>query len=227
METLIEWLKERDIHASNTELIRQAFIHTSYYNEHKTLKGDNERLEFMGDAVLQLWTTDALFKMQPPISEGKMTTLRSQLVREEALAEYTRTLGWNEYLLLGVGEEKSGGRNRDSLLGDMFEAILGAIYLDCGYDAVKTILDEVIRPHIKEPKSEKVTDYKTKLQEFIQADTRKTVRYDLIKSTGPSNAPIFEIAVKLDNVILGRGKGSSKKKAEQHAAKDALFKMVK
>ncbi len=227
MENIYQWLKQRNIEVNNSELIRQAFIHTSFYNEHKNLKGDNERLEFMGDAVLQLWTTDALFRQRPVLSEGKMTTLRSQLVREEALADYTRKLGWNEYLMLGVGEEKSGGRNRDSLLGDMFEAILGAIYMDSGYESVAKILDEVVTPHIKAPKADDVKDYKTQLQEFIQADSRKSVRYELVKSSGPSNAPTFEVVVKLDDVVLGKGSGSSKKRAEQHAAKDALGKIAK
>lgn len=227
METIFDSLEDLGIEIKNKELVNQALTHTSYYNEHKYLKGDNERLEFMGDAVLQLWTTDKLFHIEPPIREGKMTTLRSQLVREEALSEYSRSLGWDQFLLLGVGEEKSGGRNRDSLLADMFEAVLGAVYLDAGYDKVAIILESVVSEHINNPNSELVVDYKTNLQEFIQADTRKTVTYELIDSSGPSNAPTFKVAVKLDDIILGYGEGGSKKKAEQRAAKEALFKLAK
>lgn len=227
MPNIYEWLNRRGIKVNDRSLIRQATCHTSYFNEHREMKGDNERLEFMGDAVLQLWTSDVLYRLDPPLSEGKMTKLRSQLVREEALAHYTRKLGWNQYLLLGVGEERSGGRDRDSLLGDMFEAILGSIYQDSGYESCDKILSEVIIPEIEAPKDDRVVDYKTRLQEFIQTDTRKTVTYDLVSSSGPSNAPTFIVNVRLDDVVLGTGEGSSKKRAEQHAAKDALVKMAR
>ena len=143
------------------------------------------------------------------------------------MAQYTRTLKLNRFLLLGVGEEKTGGRERDSILADMFEALLGAVYLDSGYASVDKILEEVITPTINKPKSEKVIDYKTKLQEFIQSDSRKTVRYEVVNMSGPSNKPEFEVVVLLDDIILGRGVGFSKKKAEQQAARDAFEKMVK
>lgn len=226
MNDIFDWMKANNIPISNHDLLFQSCVHTSYFNEHEGLAGDNERLEFMGDAVLQLWVTNKLFHHEPEFDEGVMTTLRSQLVREEALATYSRTLGWDQFLMLGVGEEKSGGRKRDSLLADMFEAVLGAVYLDAGDTYIDQILDYVITPAIDAPKEDNVVDYKTKLQECIQADTRKTVTYHLIKTTGPSNNPSFLIEVKLEDIVLGVGEGSSKKKAEQQAASDALNKMA-
>lgn len=224
---IFDWLDERGIKYSDRELILNAFVHSSYVNEHKSFSDDNERLEFMGDAVLQVWSTKKLFLMKPPLHEGEMTTLRAQLVCEEALAQYNRSLKLNQFLLLGVGEEKTGGRDRDSILADMFEAFLGAIYLDSGIGAIDQLLEEVITPTINQPKSERVIDYKTKLQEFIQSDTRKTVHYEVVNMSGPSNKPEFEVVVMLDEITLGRGMGFSKKKAEQMAAKDAFEKMVK
>lgn len=225
--TIFDWFDSKNIKYKNKEMITTALVHSSYVNEHKNIHEDNERLEFMGDAVLQVWTTTKLFHLQPKLSEGQMTTLRAQLVCEEALAQYSRQLHWNDYLLLGAGEEKTGGRNRDSLLADMFEAVLGALYLDQGLEAVSTILEEVITPTINQPKSEKVIDYKTKLQEFIQSDSRKTVRYEVVNISGPSNKPIFDVVVLMEDITLGKGSGFSKKKAEQMAAKDAFEKMVK
>lgn len=227
MDTIFNWLEERGIHVSDEKLITEALVHSSYVNEHKSFEHDNERLEFMGDAVLQLWSTQKLFKLEPILNEGKMTTLRAQLVCEEALAQYNRKLGLGRYLLLGVGEEKTGGRERDSILADMFEALLGALFLDQGMEAINIILESVITPAITQPKSEKVIDYKTKLQEYIQSDTRKTVHYETINVSGPSNKPEFEVVVKLEDITMGRGKGNSKKRAEQMAAKDAFEKMAK
>ena len=225
MDTIFDWLDKKHLKYNDKKLIEEAFIHSSYVNENKLYKHDNERLEFMGDAVLQLWSTRKLFSLEPALSEGQMTTLRAQLVCEEALAAYNRQLGLWHYLRLGVGEEKTGGRHRDSILADMFEAFLGAMYLDQGMDAVDVILEEVLTPAISRPKSEKVIDYKTKLQEYVQGDTRKNVHYETVHISGPSNKPEFEVIVLLDDIILGRGKGLSKKRAEQMAAKDAFEKM--
>lgn len=225
--TMFDWLKENHIPFSREDLIMEALTHSSYLNEHKEMVHDNERLEFMGDAVLQLWTTEKLFRLKTPLNEGKMTTLRSQLVCEAALAHYNRELGWGRYLLLGVGEERTGGRERDSLLADMFEAMLGALYLDQGMQPVSMILERVVTPAIDEPKNEVLIDYKTKLQEVVQADTRKTLQYELLNTQGPTNHPEFEMAVLLDGIVLGVGKGNSKKRAEQMAAKAAFEKMAR
>lgn len=227
MTTIFDWLDSMHIRYENKAMIMEALTHSSYVNEHKGTRRDNERLEFMGDAVLQVWSSQKLFSLRPLLSEGQMTTLRAQLVCEEALADYNRQLGLGKYLKLGAGEEKNGGRNRDSLLADMFEALLGALYLDQGMYAVDIILEQVLTPAISQPMSDRVTDYKTKLQEFIQSDTRQTVRYEVVSVQGPSNKPEFEVDVLLEDIVLGHGIGSSKKKAEQAAAKAAFEKMVK
>jgi len=223
---IIEYFNAKGIKIHDEDLIVTAFTHSSYVNEHKSAKSDNERLEFMGDAVLQIWVSDKLFRIEPKLKEGRMTTLRAQLVCEKALADYSRKLGLNEFLLLGQGEEKTGGRNRDSIIADNFEAMLGAIYFDSGMKSVDKILSEVITPYLKNTDVEFIVDYKTKLQEYIQTDNRKTLKYEVVKVSGPSNKPLFEINVKVDDIVLGKGKGNSKKKAEQEAAKNAFEKMV-
>lgn len=224
---VFEFLNARGIQINQSELIDQALVHSSYLNEHKQEKQDNERLEFMGDAVLQLWVSNQLMRLKNPLSEGKMTTLRAQLVCEEALATYTRQLKLNQFIKLGIGEEKTGGRDRDSILADMFEALLGALYLAGGMNPIDNILEEVILPLLQNPEQIIQVDFKTKLQEYVQADLRKSVIYEVINVNGPSNKPEFEVQVKMDSIILGIGKGNSKKKAEQNAAQNAFEKMVK
>lgn len=225
--TIFDWLTARNIPFHNKKLIERAFVHSSYVNENKGIHQDNERLEFIGDAVLQLYTSQKLFLMKPLLNEGKMTTIRASLVREEALAQYGRALKLNEFLLLGQGEDKSGGRERDSLIANMFEAFIGALYLDSGFIGVDLILAEVLDFKRVEDIKPAIIDYKTQLQEFVQSDSRQTVQYVVINVAGPSNSPEFEVAVMLDEIILGVGKGLSKKKAEQQAAKNAFKKMVK
>ena len=199
-------------------------MHSSYANEHKG-RNNNERLEFMGDAVLQLWSTNAIFPLN--LSEGQMTRLRAQLVCEKALAMYGRELHLNDFLLLGAGEEKMGGRNKDAIIADAFEAFLGALFLDQGMEAVDNILEDCITPRLAHPEDVGVIhDYKTKLQEYVQADHRRTVHYELVSETGPANHPEFVMNVTLDGLILGTGRGSSKKEAEQNAARNAFEKMA-
>ena len=221
---IIEWLDQRGITVSDPELIREAFMHSSYANDHPG-KHDNERLEFMGDAVLQLWSSNAIFPLN--LSEGKMTRLRAQLVCEHALAVYGRELHLNDFLLLGTGEEKTGGRNKEAIIADMFEAFLGALYLDAGMGAVDNILNEVLLPRVTHPEDIAEIDYKTKLQEYVQADSRRTVHYELVSEVGPSNAPEFTMSAVVDGLIMGTGRGSSKKQAEQNAAKNAFEKMAR
>lgn len=223
---IFDFLDKFNVPYANKGLIKQAFIHSSYINEHKMESGDNERLEFMGDAVLQVYSAHRLYEIDPPLSEGHMSTRRSNLVSEKALAEIVRENGLNEFLLLGLGEEKTGGRNRDSIIADMFEAFVGAIYLDQGYDVVFVLLDKLMLKHI-EQMDESTFDYKTKLQEYVQADSRRVIDYETVRTNGPSNNPVFEVVVKIDNLIYGRGKGSSKKEAQKNAAKDALGKIAK
>lgn len=209
------------------EIFKQAFTHTSYANENKLKNHDYERLEFLGDAVLQYHVSRYLFDLYPTMPEGRLTKLRSKLVREESLARFARELDLGAYIYLGAGEINNGGRDRDSVLADIFEAFMGAICHDCGMKYVDMMLKKTIYRHINDVNYDDITDFKTKLQELIQADQRKTVTYELLSATGPSNNPVFEMAVKMDDMILGTGIGSSKKRAEQQAARDALNKLAK
>lgn len=227
MMKLHEFLKEQGIPYTHFELYKEAFTHPSFVNEANKKVADYERLEFMGDAVLQLYVSEFIFKRFPNVPEGVLTTLRAKLVREESLARFARELGLGQYISLGVGELRNGGRERDSVLANVFEAFMGAIYLDCGKDMVLTMLEKTIFKHIDDIDTEEIHDYKTTLQELMQADVRKTVTYELLSTEGPSNAPIFEVAAMMDHMRLGVGKGSSKKRAEQKAAHDALKKLAK
>ena len=225
MKTIYDWLENRRIHVKDKEKILEAFTHSSFANEHHSLH-NNERLEFMGDAVLQLWSSNAIWPLN--LSEGQMTRLRAQLVCEKALAIYARQLHLNQYLRLGTGEEKSGGREKDAIIADMMEAFLGALYLDQGMEAVDTILKEVITPRLAHPQDVGVIhDYKTKLQEFVQADNSRQVRYVLVKESGPSNCPVFVMNCMIDDLVMGTGSGTSKKQAEQNAAHNAFEKLSK
>lgn len=227
MMKLQAFLKEQGIPYNHFELYKEAFTHPSFVNEANKKVADYERLEFMGDAVLQLYVSEFIFKRFPNVPEGVLTTLRAKLVREESLARFARELGLGEYISLGVGELRNGGRERDSVLANVFEAFMGAIYLDCGKDMVLTMLEKTIFRHIDDIDTEEIHDYKTTLQELMQADVRKTVTYELLSTEGPSNAPVFEVAAMVDHMRLGVGKGSSKKRAEQKAAHDALKKLAK
>ena len=225
--SIYDFLEENGIKYKNRELIDQAFIHSSYFNEHGKEKGDNERLEFMGDAVLELWTSTKLYYLKPALDEGQMTKLRAALVCENALATYVRKYHLNRFLLLGSGEEKSGGRERSSIIADMFEALLGAIYLDSGAENAFKFLDLLVGPYVKSDAFYLNDDYKTKLQEFVQADTKRSISYETVESFGPSNNPTFKVAVKIDGLTYGLGEGHSKKDAQKAAAKAALEKLAK
>ncbi len=220
-------LDEYKIPYNQLFLHHQALTHRSYVNETSKDLNDYERLEFMGDAVLDLIVTTYLFRHYPDYDEGKMTALRAKIVREESLATYAREMDLGQYMKLGNGEEKNGGRNRDSVLANVFEALLGAIYLDAGLEAAWIIIDTIVIRHIEEDNFGHLKDFKTTLQELIQADTRQSVIYEIVEKTGPSNAPKFRVVVKMGNLILGEGISHTKKKAEQQAAKAALEKMAK
>jgi ribonuclease-3 len=225
---ILDFLQKEGIPFKRLSLYKEAFTHSSYANEASRNIRDYERLEFMGDAVLQLYVSDYIFNKFPSYPEGSLTTLRSKLVREESLSRFAVELGLDDLLLLGVGEERTGGRKRSSVLCDIFESFVGAVYLDCGKDEVIKILERTVFKHVKDLDDyDDIRDYKTRLQELIQADERKSVEYRLVSATGPANAPIFEIEAMTEETVLGRGKGTSKKRAEQHAAKDALEKLAK
>ena len=222
---VFDFLDKHQIPYNDRKLIEQAFVHSSYVNENKTSLRDNERLEFMGDAVLQVYSAQRLFAIDPPLEEGQMSVRRSNLVSESALAQIVRENGLNEFLLLGIGEEKTGGRERDSIISDMFEAFIGAVFLDQGIEVAYDLLDQLMEKHIEEV-GEKSIDYKTRLQEYVQADSRKSIVYETISVSGPNNSPLFEVAVKIDNLTYGYGKGTTKKQAQKNAAKNALEKLA-
>lgn len=223
---LMEYLKDQyGIVANDSSLYRDAFTHASYLNETDERSNNYERLEFIGDAVVEIWVSRKLFMHKPEISEGKMTTMRAQLVCEQSLAGFLKQMDLAKYIRLGAGEIKNNGRERLSLLADVFEALMGAIYLDQGFAEVSRVLDQVITI-VDTPEATGVIDYKTRLQELVQADSRKELKYIVIKETGASNNPLFEIGCYLDDVLMGTGKEHSKKKAEQLAAREALDKLA-
>lgn len=207
------------------ELLKHALIHRSYGNEHWEYKKiNNERLELLGDAVLDLVVTEYLYKNFTKSSEGDLAKLKSMVVSEPVLAKISKELGIGKYLLLSKGEELTGGRDRSSILGDVFEAVLGAIYLDSGSDflvakAYGTKLLEYQINHIEE--NEELIDFKTILQEHSQKSHKVTPVYEVVKETGPDHRKNFEIVVSINDEAVGRGNGRNKKSAEQSAAKDA------
>lgn len=207
----------------NTTLLETAFTHTSYANEHRLLNiSHNERLEFLGDAVLQLLISEYLYSHFPEKPEGELSKLRSMMVREESLAGFSRDCKFDQYIRLGKGEEKNGGRNRETILGDLFEAFLGALLLDQGVDAVRSFITVHIIPKIETGQFERVVDYKTQLQEILQADGDVQIRYQVLQESGPAHAKEFLVGVFLNDQKLTQGTGRSKKIAEQEAAKKAI-----
>ncbi|CEL90722.1 ribonuclease III [Streptococcus sanguinis] len=226
MENLKKALLEQfDLVFADETLLETAFTHTSYANEHRLLKiSHNERLEFLGDAVLQLIISEYLYTKYPKRPEGDLSKLRSMIVREESLAGFARDCQFDHFIKLGRGEEKSGGRNRDTILGDLFEAFLGALLLDKGVEAVKSFLYQVMIPKVEAGDFERVTDYKTKLQELLQINGDVEIAYQVVSETGPAHAKNFEVAVLINGRKSGQGQGRSKKLAEQEAAKNAFEK---
>ena len=219
--------KNLKINFNNKRIIQTAFTHSSYAKQFKESQY-NERLEFLGDSVLQLTITEYLFSNYKNKLEGELTRLRSLIVCENSLYNVARKLGISDFIMMSKGEELTGGRDRISIQADAVEAIIAAIYIDKGLEVAKEFILTNFNDIIKKAIDNKIIlDFKTKLQELIQADQRKTVTYELLSATGPSNNPVFEMAVKMDDMILGTGIGSSKKRAEQQAAKDALNKLAK
>jgi len=220
---LKEFLKENHINFNKLDDYYQAFTHSSYVNEHRQLKvKDNERLEFLGDAVLELTVSHYLFNIKPELSEGEMTKIRAQLVCEASLEAYARNLGVGKLMLLGRGEELSGGRERPTVLADAFEAFLGAMYLDVGMEIVHDFVHKIIHRAYQNGEIKQVFDYKSTLQELVQADSKKAIEYRIVSEKGPAHNRSFESAVLLDEIILGKGTGKTKKEAEQRAAKSAI-----
>lgn len=212
-----------NIQFSNEALLIQAFTHSSYVNEHrKKHEQDNERLEFLGDAVLELTISHFLFTHYPAMEEGELTKLRAAIVCEPALVTFARELGFSELLRLGKGEELTGGRQRPALLADAFEAFIGAMYLDQGLDTVVRFLEKHVFPKILQGAFSHVMDFKSQLQEHVQRFGLGSVEYLIIEEKGPAHNREFVAEVKIGGTAYGKGVGKSKKEAEQQAAHIAL-----
>ena len=221
IQTLSKILKEKfDISFKNEALLMEAMTHSSYANEHKEMKGVyNERIEFLGDAVLELTISDWLFRQFPHFQEGQLTKLRAQIVCEDSLSLLSKECSLNEYLLLGKGETLSGGREKPAILCDVFEAFIGALYLDKGVNEVQRFLNLVVIPKIKNGRYELITDFKTELQEYLQQNGPVQIRYELVKEEGPSHDKIFTVQLIVDGKKYKTASGKTKKAAEQMAAK--------
>ncbi len=208
---------------ADEKLLRHAFTHSSYVNEHRRKPfEDNERLEFLGDAVLELTVSQFLFKKYPTMAEGELTKLRAAIVCEPSLVSFANELGFGKLILLGKGEEMTGGRERPALLADVFEAFIGALYLDQGIDTVIGFLERTVFPKINAGAFSHVMDFKSQLQELIQRDGTGVIEYRVLQEKGPAHSKEFISRVTLNGKELGVGTGKSKKEAEQHAAQKAL-----
>ena len=206
-------------------LLRQALTHSSYAHE-KNLKElmDNERLEFLGDAVLEVVSSEFLFKNHPEMNEGQMTKLRASLVCEQSLAACARELELGRFLLLGNGEDLTGGRERDSILSDAWEALIGAMYLDGGFTSAKEFILKYVLTDIEHKKL--FYDSKTMLQELIQNKYKQSLHYVVLSEDGPDHNKIFTVQAYMDDTPLLTGKGRTKKSAEQNAAYQSLLKFA-
>ena len=204
----------------NPRLLETALTHTSYANESRAPVQHNERLEFLGDSVLQIVSADYLFHAYADRPEGDLTRIRSSLVSEGALFQFAQEINLGDYLRLGRGEERCGGRTRPSVVSDAFEAVIAALYLDGGMEAARNF----ILPFITEGKTAE-DDYKTRLQEVVQQDPSAVLKYEVTGETGPDHNKQFTVCVWRNGELLAEGRGRSKKAAEQHAAKVALEKL--
>lgn len=212
----MNFLEKYSIDIKDKELLLTSLTHTSYANEHDV--ASYERLEYLGDSVLQLVVSEYLYS-NTSLKEGAMSKMRASFVCESALASYAKEIGYIPYIRVGHGQLHD---INDTIIADIFEAILGCIYLECGFIVAKDYVYKTVIPHIKHHEIY-LTDYKSALQEATQMD-KKTLDYNVINETGPAHDKTYEVEVKIDNIVYGKGIGKSKKEAEQMAAKDALSK---
>ncbi len=212
-----------DLDFNNPQLLETALTHSSYANEKH--KESNERLEFVGDAVLDVIMAKYLYEEDKHYNEGDLTKRRAKYVCEAALVEYAKECNLGDFLLLGHGEEKSGGRSRHALLADAFEAFVGAIFLDKGLEEVYKVVEKVVFPLLDDEDEKSFIDFKSHLQELVQSDKRQLI-YKIHDERGPSHSKTFTVRVYMDEILMGEGEGLSKKEAEQHAAEIALKKLA-
>lgn len=220
---MVELQNKIGYHFKNSALLTEALTHSSFANEHKAQHIKyNERLEFLGDAVLSIVVSDYIFKNCPELPEGELTKLRASLVCEKSLFEFAKKIDLGKHLILSKGERNNGGAERPSILSDAFEALIAAIYIDGGFtSASKHILNFVV-PAIKNSKKKRINDYKTTLQEIIQKNPGEQLEYVLVDESGPDHNKHFVVEVHLNSNVIGKGGGRSKKEAEQQAAREAL-----
>lgn len=210
----------------NPKKLKQALTHSSYANEKRMSKlNNNERLEFLGDAVLELVTSHHLFSKYPKLPEGELTKMRASIVCEATLSDCAKEIGLGQFIFLGKGEELSGGRERNSVLSDALEAVIGAIYLDGGLTQAEAFIKNFILTDIEN--KQLFYDSKTVLQEMIQQTSQVPLKYILLDEKGPDHNKLFIVEVHFEDKILGKGKGRSKKTAEQEAAYNAILKLKK
>lgn len=219
----MELLEERIGYRFNDRsLLKQALTHSSFTNEQKIRRTQNyERLEFLGDAVLELVSSEFLFREHGEMSEGELTKLRASMVCEPSLAFCARDLELGKFMLLGKGEENTGGRRRDSIVSDVMEALIGAIYLDGGMGAAKVFIDRFVLSDLEDKRL--FYDSKSNLQELVQGKLKKELEYDLLEESGPEHDKLFRVSVRMGSETLGTGEGRTKKAAEQQAAYRALL----
>ena len=222
-----ELMEKINYRFKNEGYLKEALTHRSFSNENdKTKKFDNEKLEFLGDAVLNLITTEYIYNLEKDKNEGELAKLKSQIISEPVFSAIANDLKLGDYLYLSNGEILSGGRERKSILGDAFEALMGAIFKDSDYYTTKDIALKFLLEKINNLEEiEGTGDYKTILQEVFQSKYRKMPEYELLSTKGPDHNKEFKIAVKLDNKIYGVGIGKRKKEAEKNAAREALEKI--
>ena len=206
----------------NTDLLTEALTHSSYANEKRKGRNSNERLEFLGDSVLSIVVSQYLFEHFTHLPEGELTKIRASLVCEKSLYEFAKQIDLGEHILLGKGEENTGGRERVSILADAFEAVIAAVFLDGGLEAAKRHILKFIPKDIDDRKPVSFSDHKTILQEIIQKNPEEKVEYKLVGQSGPDHNKAFKVQVRLNSNVIGTGIGRSKKEAEQMAAKEAL-----
>ncbi|MCL2095637.1 MAG: ribonuclease III [Oscillospiraceae bacterium] len=222
----VDFAKKIKYDYKDISLLETALTHSSYSNEMRS-KGVkiecNQRLEFLGDSVLSLITSEYIYSKLKNSKEGELTRVRASIVCEDSLFKFAESINLGDALFLGKGEIGSNGRNRKSTLADAFEAVLGSVFLDGGFDAAKKFLFRFITKPIESiSDGGKTEDHKSLLQQIIQQGGEGTLRYTLVSATGPDHEKIFEVNAELNNNIIGEGKGASKKEAEQNAAKEAL-----
>ena len=222
MENLEEFQGKIRYYFNDKELLIEALSHSSYANEKRKGRNSNERLEFLGDSVLSIVVSQYLFEHFTHLPEGELTKIRASLVCEKSLYEFAKQIDLGEHILLGKGEENTGGRERVSILADAFEAVIAAVFLDGGLEAAKRHILKFIPKDIDDRKPVSFSDHKTILQEIIQKNPEEKVEYKLVGQSGPDHNKAFKVQVRLNSNVIGTGIGRSKKEAEQMAAKEAL-----